>query len=62
MGLISWIKIRAFNDAFNNLSEDKIADMIVDFGKRYFGENWQEYVLGIEKKLARICVALNKRG
>ncbi len=43
------------------MSEDKIADIIKDFGDKEFGSKCDEYLDGIQKKLARIVVALNKR-
>ena len=61
MSIINFIKIKALNSALNNMSEDRIADIIMDFGQKEFGNKVDEYLDGIQKKLARIVVAINKR-
>ena len=61
MAIINWIKIKVLDSALNSMSEDKIADMIEDFGKKEFGEQVDKYLDGIQRKMARVIVALNKR-
>jgi len=61
MGLINLIEIFAFKKALNNMSEDKIVDMIEDFQRREFGREADKAISITADKLISIGLTLYKR-
>lgn len=61
MNPITWIKLKAFESAMNSLSVKEIADVIVEFGKKEFDNDYDKYVRGLRDKLALLNIELGKR-
>lgn len=58
---VNWIKVKIFNSVISSLNEELIADMIVDFGRKQFGNECLKYVDGVTRKLIDVITTLNRR-
>ena len=58
---IQWISLKTFDSIVNSISEEKIADMLSDFGYKKFGKGCERYLDTTQKKMARIIVAINRK-
>lgn len=61
MALITWIKVKALKSALDNMSVVKIADVITDFGKREFKDQYPEYLKELRQKLSMLVFELGRR-
>lgn len=58
---INWIKLLALNHMLDNMSIDKLTDMIEDYQRKEFG-SYADKAIGVSAdKLMRIALELNKR-
>jgi len=62
MGLINNLKVLALIHGFNNMSVDKIVDLIEDYQRKEFKETANRAILVTGDKIIRIGLELKKRG
>lgn len=61
MGLISLIKIKALVNFIDSVEASKIVDMLEDFAKKYFGNEWKESLNALRTKLANVVFEIGRR-
>ena len=61
MALLNSLKVWALIHAVNNMSDDKITDMIEDYQKKEFGEQYKKAMDVTANKILRIGLELKKR-
>ena len=59
--MINLLKVKIFTSLIGSLSADRLAEILEDFGKRQFGNQTGHYLFDIQRKLAELVVAINKR-
>ncbi len=62
MGLLNNLKVFALIHGLNNMSVEKMVDMLEDYQKKEFGEQAKKAMNVTGDKLIRIGLELKKRG
>ncbi|MBU2249902.1 MAG: hypothetical protein KKD77_24365 [Gammaproteobacteria bacterium] len=58
---VNWIKLKALTDFIDKVEVSKIADLLEDFARKYFGDKWDESMRALQTKLAALVVEIQRR-